>query len=300
MKTVAELKALQRRMAEILFRPLNADWRMEAKTGGRKTADIVAEFITPNDRLSSFERLEIYNRQYWFRLLDILHDDYPGVRAILGEKCFLKLSTAYLAKHPSASYTLRDLGSRLEQFLREEPQWTGARQAAAIDMARFEWAQTVAFDGPSLPVVSVDDLLDTPPDQLRMGVQPYLSLLELDFAVDKFLQAVRKREGDSLRGEASNAISEPPQKTKTPSRVRPPKAERVHLVVHRHDNALYYKRLEPAAFCLLAALRDGQTLENACLSAVEADTRITSQIQAWFRDWSQLGWFCKPPKKSQK
>ena len=31
-----------------------------------------SEFIKPNDRLSSFERLEIYNRQYWFRLLDCL------------------------------------------------------------------------------------------------------------------------------------------------------------------------------------------------------------------------------------
>jgi hypothetical protein len=42
--------------------------------------DVAAEFIKPNDRLSSFERLEIYNRQYWFRVLDCLYDDYPGPR----------------------------------------------------------------------------------------------------------------------------------------------------------------------------------------------------------------------------
>ena len=39
---------------------------------------IAAAFIKPNDRLSSFERLEIYNCQYWFRVLDCLYDDYPG------------------------------------------------------------------------------------------------------------------------------------------------------------------------------------------------------------------------------
>ncbi|MBL9131755.1 MAG: putative DNA-binding domain-containing protein, partial [Verrucomicrobiaceae bacterium] len=39
-----------------------------------------ADFIAPNDRMSGFERLEIYARQYWFRLLDCLHDDYPALR----------------------------------------------------------------------------------------------------------------------------------------------------------------------------------------------------------------------------
>ncbi|MGH8045732.1 MAG: HvfC/BufC family peptide modification chaperone [Chthoniobacterales bacterium] len=300
MKTVAELKALQRRMAEMLFRPLDADWRMQKKTGGRPTAELAAEIITPNDRLTSFERLEIYNRQYWFRTLDCLHDDYPGLRALVGERRFTKLCTAYLVKYPSASYTLRDLGSRLEQFLREEPARTGARHAMAVDMARFEWAQTVAFDGPCEPVVSVDDLLDTLPDRLRMGVQPYISLLDLDFSVDKFLRAVRKREGDSLRGEASNAMSDAPQKKKIVRRVPPPRREKVHLVVHRHDNALYYKRLDASAFCLLASLRSGRTLEAACASALELDPAVASKIQGWFSDWSRLGWFCRPPKKSRK
>ena len=83
-----------------------------------KVAD---SFIKPNDRLTSFERLEIYNRVYWFRVLDCLYDDYPGLRAVLGEERFMKLITAYLAKYPSASFTLRNLGSRLEKFIREQP-----------------------------------------------------------------------------------------------------------------------------------------------------------------------------------
>ena len=51
---------------------------------GRPMEEAAADFIKPNDRLSSFERLEIYNRQYWFRVLDCLWDDYPGLRAVLG------------------------------------------------------------------------------------------------------------------------------------------------------------------------------------------------------------------------
>ena len=267
-------------------------------TDGRRMHDLAAEFIKPNDRLSSFERLEIYNRQYWFRVLDCLYDDYPGLREILGQRKFMKLATAYLARYPSDSYTLRDLGNRLEEFLHEEPQWSAPRQELARDMVRFEWAQVVAFDGPAKPPVTPDDILDTPPSKLRLDSQPYLSLLELDYAVDDFLIAVKKRESDALRGEASNAVQSAPKAAKRRKRIRPPKREKVYLAVHRHDNMLYYKRLDSEAFAILASLGRGLTVEDACVEAVTASERTDIdwpvQIKEWFDDWSTLCWFCRP------
>ena len=63
------LLELQRRMAEDVRRPLTANYEMRQTTDdGAFVATIAASYISPNDRLSSFERLEIYNRQYWFRL----------------------------------------------------------------------------------------------------------------------------------------------------------------------------------------------------------------------------------------
>ena len=175
------------------------------------------QFIKPNDRLSSFERLEIYNRVYWFRVLDCLYDDYPGLRAIVGEKKFLRLATAYLAKYPSVSFTLRNLGQRLEQFLREEPAWIAPNEDLALDMVRFEWAQVIAFDDAERPRLTMDDISHTPPGRFRLGLQPYLSLLELNYAVDRFLLAIKKREADTLRDEASNTFESMPhrQTTKT-------------------------------------------------------------------------------------
>src|SRR5258708_11344682 len=261
--TRAQLRELQRVMAAALFRPLTPQWGMQKHwTDGRRMHDLAAEFIKPNDRLSSFERLEIYNRQYWFRVLDCLYDDYPGLRAILGQRKFMKLATAYLARYPSDSYTLRDLGNRLEQFLHEEPQWSAPRQELARDMVRFEWAQVVAFDGPAKPPVTPDDILDTPPSKLRLGLQPYLSLLDLNYAVDNFLMAVKKRESAVLRGEASNAVESAPTVRAPRKRIRLPKRTKVYLAVHRHDNMLYYKRLEPEAFAVLSGLGQGATLEN--------------------------------------
>lgn len=287
-------------MATAVFRPLDKDDGMQARwTDGSQMSAVAESFVKPNDRLSSFERLEIYNRVYWFRVLDCLYDDYPGLRAILGEKKFLDLATAYLAKYPSASFTLRNLGSRLEKFLREEPEWIRPNEEVALDMARFEWAQIIAFDDAALPQLTTDDVLDTPPGKLRVRLQPYLSLLELNYGVDKFLLAVKKRDGDTLRDEASNTFEAMPQK-KRQRPVRLPKRESLHLAVHRYDNQLYYKRLEPEAFDILTQLNKGTSVEKACVEALAKSKRTkvdwTRQIREWFHDWSALGWICRGKK----
>src|SRR6516162_2919647 len=84
-QTLAELRQLQRLAGAVIMRQLSPQWRMQRKwVDNRDMGQVAAEFIKPNDRLSSFERIEIYNKQYWFRLIDIFYDDFPGLRAILG------------------------------------------------------------------------------------------------------------------------------------------------------------------------------------------------------------------------
>ncbi len=163
-------------MANAIMRPLAARDRMQ------KSSVVVAEaIIKPNDRLTAFERLEIYNRQYWFRILDCLYDDYPGLRAVLGDKKFEKLARAYLTRYPSESFSLRNLGRRVEQFLRAEPKWTAPHQRLALDMVRIEWANIVAFDEMANPPVHVDDLLGRNPAKVRLALQPYITLLEVRY-----------------------------------------------------------------------------------------------------------------------
>ena len=94
---------------------------------------VVAEFIKPNDRLTSFERLEIYNRQYWYRIFSCFAEDFPGLRAVLGDRKFERLARAYLARYPSESFCLRNLGSpwlRAQTKIRRPAPSTGARYGA--------------------------------------------------------------------------------------------------------------------------------------------------------------------------
>lgn len=108
-QTLAELRQLQRLAGAVIMRPLSRQWRMQKTwVDDRDMREVTSEFIKPNDRLSSFERIEIYNKQYWFRLIDSFYDDFPGLRAILGRLKFNRLAKEYIAAHPSTSYTMRN------------------------------------------------------------------------------------------------------------------------------------------------------------------------------------------------
>src|SRR5271157_4549352 len=99
------LDHIQRTMFDAIRQPLTATEGMRRRSrDGRSMRGVADEIIKPNDRLTSFERLEIYNRQYWFRILSSLSDDFPGLRAIIGEHRFEKLATAYLLDCPSRSF----------------------------------------------------------------------------------------------------------------------------------------------------------------------------------------------------
>lgn len=295
-RTPRELLQLQRRMAGVLFSPLNARWAMQRRTvDGSSMAAHAASFIKPNDRLTSFERLEIYNRQYWYRLLDCLYDDYPGVRLILGERRFMQLAKGYLDRFPSRSPLLRELGRHLPRYITMvagDPAWHRARPellAAAREMARFEWAQIVAFDGGSLPGVTCEDLALKSPSDLRFSLQPHLTLLKVDYAVDELIALAR--EEDALRSEASQAVGDRPHPARARSRLPP--RRKTWLAVYRLENTVYFKRLAPEAYTLLRALGRGLPLDAAC----EAVRRSIApeQIHEWFACWSYLGWLALRP-----
>jgi Putative DNA-binding domain len=289
------LATLQRTMARAVMQPLTSDERMQQTApDGKSMRAYASRFIKPNDRLTSFERLEIYNRQYWFRLLSSMIEDFPGLRAVLGDKRFEAMSKAYLVDCPSQSFTLRNLGARLEGWLRKHPKWAGAKQALAVDIARLEWADIDVFDGKAEPALRPEDLNAAAGAKLKLKLQPYLRLLDLRYPVDDLLLEVRKEDEDT--DFASNAFQEK-HKRKRVQAVAKLKPANIFIVVHRMDDSVYFRRIEREEFIILSALRDGKALGKAIESAfaksrLPAEERAAS-VQLWFQNWAALGWFCR-------
>jgi len=257
-----------------------------------------ARYIKPNDRLTSFERLEIYNRQYWLRVLAALAEDFPGLRAVLGGQWFESMCKAYLTECPSRSFTLRNLGARLETWLRQNPSWVRDRCVLALDMVRLEWADIEAFDGQAKPALRSEDLQEIEVSNLQLGIQPYVRLLELHYPVDDLLLEVKR--GDDTADFASNAIQERKKRSKVQAVAKLEPAQ-IFLAVHRLDFSVYFRRIEPEEFALLGALQSGKTIERAIelafrKSAVPAADRAAF-VQHSFQTWATLGWFCRPEEK---
>jgi len=284
----ATLSEFQQAIAGTLFRPLT-------RTEGMQSAGaaVAERFVKPNDRLTAFERLQIYNQQYWWRLLGAFAEDFRGLRAILGERKFDRLAVAYLEACGSHSWNLRNLGAQLVAFLETNPALTHPRCELALDVARVEWARVLAFDDPEKPVLTAKQIARTPPERLRLGLQPYISLLELHHPVDELMRSLKRTEIAAV----SNAVAATQtrrRKTITVRRCRTP----IHLAVHRFNYSVYYKRLDPEAHRLLLALRAGATLQDACANAFadskELPQQSAARIQEWFARWMEFGWFCRP------
>lgn len=294
-----KLMQLQRTMARAVMQPLTSSERMQRRApDGGPMKRYASRFIKPNDRLTSFERLEIYNRQYWFRVFSALIEDFPGLRAVLGERRFDAMAKAYLIANPSRSFTLRNLGSRMESWLRKNPKWAGPNQALALDIARLEWADIEAFDGKTEAALRQEDLSNVDGAKLKLTLQPYVRLLSFRYPVDDLLLEVRKNDEDT--DFASNTFSER-QKRKRVRAVAKLKPAQIFLAVHRIDYSVYFRRLDQEEYSILTALHRGNTLGAAIdaafrKSAVAPEQRPV-QVQTWFQTWAALGWFCRPEKK---
>ena len=290
------LLELQRRVAALVMQPLVSGERMRTRRNGKSVKTEAEELIKPNKLLTSFERLEIYNRQYWFRVLSCFTEDFPGLRAIVGSRQFEGLMREYLIDCPSQSFTLRNLGSRLEEWLRKNPQWIKPKETLALNMVRLEWAHIEAFDGgyePSLTPAYIES------GALENGLhlQPYIRLLELQYEVDDLLIEVHNYEGET---DTSSNSARTHQLRRRVRQFKQPGLERIYLAVHRADDSVYYKRLEPEAFRILNALQNNPSLETAAGTAFEnssiPEPERVAALQGWFTTWAELGWFCRPLK----
>ena len=288
-----QLREIQQRMAACIMQPITRDERMRRRRAdGTSSRDEAEAIISPNDRLSSFERLEIYNRQYWFRLYTSFQEDFPGLQAVVGTRRFERIMRDYLTDCPSTSFTLRNLGSRLTEWLADHPDHSAPYTQLAIEMAQLEWAHIESFDNPSWPPLTPDQMAAIGEDTV-LTLQPKVRLVEAHAAIDDALIALREDEGDSdsASNNASTGFS-----TRRSRRMRALPPEHIFLAVHRHNDSVYYRRLDPEDFRLLQAIRHGaalsQAIDEAFSDSPMPEEDRPAHLQSAFALFATLGWFC--------
>jgi Putative DNA-binding domain len=278
----------QRTMARAVMQPMSLRNNMKRGSG-----DGIA-LVKPNSRLSSFERLEIYNRSYWSRVLDALGEDFPGVRAVVGAKRFAPMLRRYLADCPSESFTMRNLGQHFSAWMERNAALVGPNRGIALDMARLEWAEIESFDASEQERLSPAEVAALG-SASTLRLQPHLRWMEAACEADALLLEVRL--AAKRKAGAPRAFTE-----KRMARARSCGA--VYLAIHRHELVVHYKRIDAEMFRLLGALDRGATIGDA-IEIAYAESALDPEpclqhVRDSFALFAALGWFCNSEIKESK
>lgn len=224
--------------------------------------------VRDDDRLSAVERFDIYANMYFFRILDVLKEDFPALLAVIGDDHFHNLITDYLIAHPSSHFSLRFVGMHLPSFLAGYPLQESWPFLA--DLASFEWALLDAFDARDDEPIPASALAQLAPENwpgLRFVLTSSLRSLELQWPVLDIWSAARAGEPISL-----------PESTTT--RVR----------VWRQNMAVWHRRIEADEADALAAVGKGATFAEICEQLAadggeeNAPVRAATLLQTWLAD----------------
>jgi hypothetical protein len=195
----------------------------------------------------------IYARMYACRLYDVLHDDYPKLRAALGD-VFAPLVHRYIRERPPRSFTLRDAGAALPAFLRDaDPPW--AAELAALERARIEMFD--AADAAPLVRADVTALPEDTLPALRLQWIPAATVLSLAWSVDDVWTAV----------EDSCPIPSPRPATR-------------HVLVWRAGTTVYHRTLDPDEAALAGQLAAGATFGELA-AALGDPVRLVTLVLRW-------------------
>jgi len=237
--------------------------------GARREAEAL---IRGDCGLDAEARLGVYANAFFARIHGALANDYPALAAELGEGAFHDLVKVYLLAHPSRSFTLRDVGGSLADYLAEGPLADTFRRrcAHAADLARFEWALVEAFDAADAPALERDALAAVPSArwaELRFALAPSLRLLSLSHPVHERLPAADAGAGAGAPG---------------PLSARP-----THYRVWRRDESVRWKEIDAGERALLEAARAGVPFGALCERLAEdgpeddAAPRAVALLERW-------------------
>lgn len=254
-----------RRIQEILYRLIVAPDGVAKGLAQQEVtmpAGGLAALIAGDDRMTAAERVEIYANGYFFRLLDVLKEDYPATLAVVGADAFHNLATGYLIEYPPTAPSIYHAGSKFADYLGTHP--LRARWPYVADLARLERATLESFHAADAPALDAGALRAMAPARwptLALRAHPATRLVESGWRVDEVARAV----ADGARAGATIA---------TPA----PAGASVAIVVWRRDTRVAYRaaeRGEDEALRLVLAAGGASALINRMLARWLADGLLT-------------------------
>lgn len=276
-KAPAQLARVQEWFGGVIGQPLQDDSTISPLApSGNKITEEAKRFIRPSPTLKPFERIQIYNQQYWWRLLSILHENFPLVTRLFGYHDFNKtIAIPYLYKFPPNHWSLNCLGDRLLTWIKRY--YRRKDRELIYDAALLDLLYLHSFISKENPPLFMEEnsaqLLSE-----KLFLQPSASLLEMRYQLAPFRKEMLQQDPDYW---VENKF---PELKKEPCR---------YLIFRTRKNNVAWKELSTAEYALLQQFKTGSTVDAACewleTQSPEIRTEAETSLETWFRDWTVHG-----------
>jgi hypothetical protein len=245
-------------------------------------AEEASRYILPTPRLKAHQRIQIYNQQYWWRLLNTLHDNFPLVTRLFGYHAFNEeIGIPYLTQYPPNHWSLTTLGEKLTEWITES--YHAPDQQLILNAAQLDWAFTASFIAPQKANLNLEQIIQEGVEGMLSHIfylQPHIYLFKWDYDLLTFREIFIQK--DVAYWTKNNF---PPLA----------KGRSYHFVLSRSlKNNIIWKEISAGEYALLYLLKKGSTLENACQFLQDQETslyeHVVNHLQKWFQDWVQRHW----------
>lgn len=266
------LHHLQNWFGSIIAQPLAENGGIRKLTPRRKPIKEEAKlFIIKSPTLDPHQRIELYNQQYWWRLINTLNDFFPFLTRLFGySNLSEKILIPYLLAHRPVHWSLNSIGDQLPEWIQKNYKDTDKQlvhDASILDRAFHQ----VFFFGlrPSADENSLD---------LPLYLQPHVSLYRFPY---------------QLFGFRREMMTQPPEYWVDHDFPKLEKGSYFFRLFRNPQSIVLWKEITEAEYLMLQQFAKGATIDQACewlegqSDAVRAEAE--KSLQNWFKDWTVQG-----------
>ncbi|CCB85074.1 putative uncharacterized protein [Parachlamydia acanthamoebae UV-7] len=283
------LQYIQEWFGSIIARPIDFDNRMNPVSPcGHSMEKEAAHYIAPSPTLRPAQRIELYNQQYWWRLLNVLHEVFPFVTCLFGYREFNQvLGFPFLVKYPPAHWFLQAIGDRLPLFVQKY--YRADDFQLVYDATQLDCAFNQAFYSAHIPTNLQEMMLGDSEAVLAKSLvlQPHMQVFAFKYDLVEFRQAFLKQNPDYWLEHDFPELKHVP----------------TFCAVFRNDfNQVVTTPLDPDEYHFLSLFRSGCSIDQACEWLDEQTDPIfensAENLQKWFHKWFLEQWLTLDTKSS--
>jgi len=284
------LKDCQEWFASIIVRPIDMDNKIASLAPtGVPIEEEASKFIAPSSTLQSHQRIELYNQQYWWRLLSVLQEIFPLVVRLFGYSDFNQyIGFKYLVKYPPTHWNLNTIGDNLCKWLEEE--YIDGDKQLVKDSAAIDWGYNQSFVAEELEQLNITNDNDLATiSEATLYLQPSVHLFQFNYNLFHFRDQMLEQSPEYWIDNDFPTMD---------------KGEKQFILCRSPSLQVIWSEISQGEYYLLKRFQQGSSVAEACewLETHKPDLMndAAKGIQAWFQQWIARGWLSLKPSIQQK